>query len=73
MTGPLCRVGVVLLVVALVSSLLFVPATPAFTQPIKVRVKFGVSDRTPPKNEKIVFSDVLRAGTRSAFGTRSSS
>jgi hypothetical protein len=61
MTGALRRVGVVLLVAAMVASLLFVTAEPATTRPVKVRIKFGVSDRTVRKNQKIVFFGRLKS------------
>jgi hypothetical protein len=61
MTGAVRKMGVVLLVAALVGSLLFVTATPALTQPIRVRIKLGVSDRTPPKDEKVIFFGRLKS------------
>ncbi len=61
MTGALRKVGVALLVAAMVGSLLFVAATPGLTRPIKVRIKFGVSDRTVKKNQEIVFFGRLKS------------
>jgi hypothetical protein len=61
MTGALRKVGVALLVAAMVGSLLFVSATPALTKPIKVRIKLGVSDRTVRKHQKVVFFGRLKS------------
>jgi hypothetical protein len=61
MTGALRKVGVALLVAAMIGSLVLVAATPALTKPIKVRIKFGVSDRTVKRNQEIVFFGRLKS------------